>query len=430
MAIAMQCRGRRCLHVSAIVVVAIVVGLAGAARADDGQSDGFYNPPADLPGQAGDLIRAERFRAQLEPSRQAPGVWATGTRFMYDSYGGNRTAVTGTYFEPDNPWPGKGPRPLIAYAPGTQGMGDQCAPSRVFNQGIHYSGGLDITFGYEEVFVSALVYRGFAVVVTDYEGLGTPGVHTFMNREAQGQALLDAARAALRLSGTSLDPHGPVALWGYSQGGAAAASAAELAPSYAPELDIVGVMAGAPPADLVEMLPFADGSILAGGVGYILNGLLAEYPEIAPAVHEKLTPAGEEMLAGTRGQCVTETVLTYGFRHLQDFFTEDPMQLILGEPFAGVLDRQRIGRLKPNAPVLIDINRFDPLVPWTAANQLGRDWCAQGADVEFHTNEEPPFLNKLGVNHLLALLVDGERDMQWVADRFNGLPTSPNCGEF
>ena len=43
-------------------------------------------------------------------------------------------------------------------------------------------------------------------------------------------------------------------------------------------------------------------------------------------------------------------------------------------------------------------NRYDPLVPWTAANQLGRDWCAQGADVEFRTNEEPPFLNKLIIN--------------------------------
>ena len=55
-----------------------------------------------------------------------------------------------------------------------------------------------------------------------------------------------------------------------------------------------------------------------------------------------------------------------------------------------------IGRYKPNAPVFIDINRYDPLVPWTAANQLGRDWCALGADVQFWTNEQPPFLNKAG----------------------------------
>jgi hypothetical protein len=74
--------------------------------------------------------------------------------------------------------------------------------------------------------------------------------------------------------------------------------------------------------------------------------------------------------------------------------------------------------------------RYDPLAPWTAANQLGRDWCAQGADVAFWTNEEPPFMNKLVVNHALPMLVDGERAMQWIADRFNGLPTTPNCGQF
>jgi len=38
---------------------------------------------------------------------------------------------------------------------------------------------------------------------------------------------------------------------------------------------------------------------------------------------------------------------------------------------------------KPNAPVMIVSNRYDPLVPWTAGNQLGRDWCAQGTDVQF-----------------------------------------------
>jgi len=58
--------------------------------------------------------------------------------------------------------------------------------------------------------------------------------------------------------------------------------------------------------------------------------------------------------------------------------------------------------------VVIDSNRYDPLVPWTAANQLGRDWCTQGADVEMRTNEEPPFLNKLVINHALPMLVDGE----------------------
>ena len=209
------------------------LGLPAPAHADEGQYEEFYTPPDPLPaGVPGDLIRTEPSRLVLEPSGQLGAFVATGIRIMYRSTDarGNPNAVTGTYFEPDNPWPGNGPRPLIAYAPGTQGQGDQCAPSRMFNQGIHFSSGLDIMFNYEELFVATMVARGFAVVVTDYEGLGTPGVHTYVNRVAEGQALADAARAAMRLPGTSLDPHGPVAFWGYSQGGGAAASAAGLAP--------------------------------------------------------------------------------------------------------------------------------------------------------------------------------------------------------
>lgn len=393
----------------------------------------FYTPPDPLPaGDPGDLIRTEPMRLVYEPSGQLGSWVATGTRIMYRSTDsrGNPTAVTGTYFEPDRPWPGGGPRPLIAFAPGTQGQGDQCAPSRVFEQSIHFSSGLDITMGYEELFVATMVARGFAVVVTDYEGLGTPGVHTYVNRLAEAQAVLDAARAAKKLPGTSLTPDGPVALWGYSQGGGASAAAAELAPGYAPELDLVGAYSGAPPANLPDLLPYVDGNVLVGAVGYLINGAIAAYPEAADAIHDKLTIYGEDLLNKTKDQCVVETGLTFAFHHLQEYFNGDPYEVIANEPFKSLLDLQRIGRLKPETPVFIDSNHFDPLVPWTGANQLGRDWCAQGADVQFWTNDQPPFLNKLSVNHALAYFMDGERGMQWIADRFNGVPTTPNCGQF
>ncbi|MBP2454761.1 hypothetical protein JOF57_004674 [Mycolicibacterium lutetiense] len=107
----------------------------------------FYLPPDPLPaGVPGDVIRTEPSRLVLEPSGQLGAIMATGTRIMHRSTDsrGNPIAVTGTYFEPYNDWTGKGPRPLIVYAPGTQGQGNQCAPSRQFNQGIHYSGGWDI----------------------------------------------------------------------------------------------------------------------------------------------------------------------------------------------------------------------------------------------------------------------------------------------
>lgn len=393
----------------------------------------FYTPPEPLPpGQPGDLIRTEPSPLVLEPSGQLGAIMATGTRIMYRSIDsrGNPMAVSGTYFEPYNPWPGAGPRPLIVYGPGTQGLADQCAPSRQFNQGIHWAPFLDLAFNYEELMVSTMVARGFAVVMTDYQGLGTPGMHTYVNRVAEADAMLDAGRAAMRLPGTSLDPHGPVAFFGYSQGGGASAAAAELASTYAPELHVVGAFAGAPPANLEEQIPFTDGSVLVGVIGYALNSVMASYPEYAQTVRAALTPMGEKLIDDTATQCIAETAMRFRFKHLQDFFVGD-VTAVMGNPLLrGVFDAQRLGRLKPEAPVFVLSNRFDPLVPWAPAAQMARDWCALGADVQFWTNEQPPLFNKLAVNHALPFLVDGERAMQWIADRFNGLPTTPNCGQF
>jgi Secretory lipase len=437
--------GRGFLGVLLALLLIGSIGVAPPTHADDPTNDAhdpyfnedeyqeFYTPPDPLPpGAPGDLIRTEPSRLVLEPSGQLGMIMADATRIMYRSTDlhGNPMAVTGTYFEPYNDWPGGGPRPLIVYGPGTQGQGDQCAPSRQFNQGIHWRPFLDLAFNYEELFVSTMVARGFAIVMTDYQGLGTPGLHTYVARVPQADAMLDAARAAKKLPDTSLKPDGPLAFWGYSQGGGAAAAAAELASSYAPELNVVGTYAGAPPADLKELFPYADGSVLVGAVGYALNSVMTAYPEHADEIRSKLTPRGEDMLFKVADQCVAETLAKFMFRHLQPYFTEDIFQLVNEEPFSSLFEEQRLGRFKPNAPVMILSNRFDPLVPWTGANQLGRDWCAQGADVEFWTNEEPPFLNKAIINHALPMLVDGERAMQWVADRFNGVPTTPNCGKF
>lgn len=426
---------RRFLLAVLAVIVVTIGGPWGAppAAADESRYTAFYTPPQPLPeGEPGDLIRSEPSRLVLEPSGQLGAFVATGTRIMYRS---NDThdrpiAVTGTYFEPDNPWPGHGPRPLIAFAVGTYGQGDQCAPSRLFNQGIHYSGGFDITLNYEEGFVATMVARGFAVVVTDYEGLGTPGVHPYANRASEAHALIDAARAAMQLPNTSLDPRGPVAFWGYSQGGQASGAAVEMAPTYAPDLDVVGAYVGAPPADLQQLLPFIDGSALAGAVGYLLNSLIAAYPESEPTIRAALTPRGTQMLDNTVDQCVVQTLADYTFRNLQGWFITDPYQLLAEEPYKTLLDKQRLGRLRPSAPVLIDQNRWDPVVPWVGSRQLAIDWCAAGSDVQFFTNQQPPFFNKLVVNHALASLVDGERGMQWIADRFNRLPTTPNCGTY
>jgi triacylglycerol lipase len=217
---------------------------------------------------------------------------------------------------------------------------------------------------------------------------------------------------------------------GYSQGGGASAGAVELASAYAPELNIVGAFAGAPPADLEDQIGYTDGSAMVGLIGYALNSVLSTYPEVTDKVRATLTPMGHKLLDDTKNQCIGETVMRFRFKRAQDFFVPQLAQLVTDSVFRKLFDDQKIGRYRPQAPVLVVSNRFDPLVPWAPAAQMARDWCAQGADVQFWTNEQPPLFNKLGVNHALPYLVDGERVLQWLADRFNGLPTTPNCGQF
>jgi triacylglycerol lipase len=415
-----------------LLLGAVPTVAASPAEADSGYVGDFYVPPQPLPpGQPGDVLRTEPSR--IPAAIHFPdALAAAATRIMYRSTNarGNPIPVTGTYIEPTDPWNGPGPRPLISFAVGTHGQGDQCAPSRLLNEYLYQNRVLDTFLEYELVIIQRLIKRGWAVVVTDYDGLGTPGVHTYVNRLASGHAVLDAARAARLLPGTDIDPTSPVALWGYSQGGAATASAAELAPTYAPELPIVGTYAGAPPADLSGLLPFLDGSAGAGILGYVINSAIASYPDVAHKIHHALTPDGEDLIAKTQNQCLGETIANFMFRHVQRYLAVDAAAAVHEEPFKTLFEQQRIGRREPVAPVLIVSNRYDPLVPYAQAAQLGRDWCDLGADVEFFTNEQPPLFNKLIVNHAFPIVVDAHRALEWVADRFAGTPSTPNCGRF
>ncbi|MDH6680189.1 hypothetical protein M2284_004415 [Rhodococcus sp. LBL1] len=414
--------GRWCAAAAAVIGMAVAGSPAATAEVD------FYQPPPTLPGAAGDVIRTEPM----------PLVWQAGafpakaTRIMYRSNDthGSANAVTGTFFDPALPWNGPGPRPLVSLAPGTQGQGDQCAPSKTMGTVLAYTPPSNVIASYEVVFVNALLSRGIAVVVTDYEGLGTPGIHTYVNRASEAHAVLDAARAAKRLPGTGITPDGPVAFWGYSQGGGASAAAAELQPEYAPELDVRGAYAGAPPAELSATLEQIDGTILTGAIGYTLNGLVQAYPEARPMVEEVMNDRGRQMLADVQNQCVGETRMTYGFQHTSSFTrTGEPLSVVAArEPLAkALIAEQRIGNRTPKAPVLIESGVNDDLVPFGQARQLADDWCAKGATVQFSENLLPPVRPGAGINHAAPYPLGSPEALDWITDRFHGVPAPGNC---
>ena len=126
-------------------------------------------------------------------------------------------------------------------------QGDQCAPSRNWpldNQPDPPASGRTVAL--EGLYDLIWASQGVRVVVTDYVGMGTPGLHTYMNRLDQAHAVLDAARATRTLVGEDGGTFGKVGFYGHSQGGGAAAAAAEEMSSYAPDLDIAGAYASAP----------------------------------------------------------------------------------------------------------------------------------------------------------------------------------------
>ncbi|MET9077192.1 lipase family protein [Streptomyces sp. NPDC004232] len=391
----------------------------------------FYNPPAALPAANGSLVRSAPLPLALGlPGLDGP-LPGRATRLMYRSTdsGGQPVAVTGAYIEPSAAWKGGGPRPLVALAPGTMGQGDQCAASLGLEHPLTFNG-RTTSVGYEDLAIYRLLAKGVAVVVTDYVGLGaTDRLHTYVNRIDEGHAVLDAVRAARSVPGATVTHDSRVGLFGYSQGGGATASAAELQASYAPDVTLSGTYAGAPPADLTAVTKAIDGSELAGALGWSLNGFLQSDPQLRPIAEAHLNTAGKAALADLSTMCVGDAVFGYGYAKSTAWTTDGRSisDIIAATPaLQRFLDHQRIGTLNPSGPVRIATGVSDNLVPHAQARQLAVDWCHKGADITY----KPVVLPDVGsalLNHFAPLLTDQGDAIGWLTDRFSGKPAPSTC---
>ena len=393
----------------------------------------FYTPPAQLPTKNGALIRREPLSLGLSlPGLDGRPLPGTATRLMYKSTDsdGRAVAVTGAYIEPSAKWAGDGPRPLVAVASGTMGQGDQCAPSFALQHPLTISG-QTLSIAYDNLAIYRLLTTGAAVVLTDYVGLGaTDRLHTYVNRLDEGHAVLDAVRAARALPGTSLTSGSRVGLYGYSEGGGATASAAELQPTYAPDVPLAGTYAGAPPADLTAVMKGIDGSVLAAALGWAINGFVQAYPGMRDAAEANLNDAGRKALADTSTMCVGDAMLGYGFSRSSAWTNsgKSVAEIIAADPRAqAILDAQRIGTLKPNGPVRVATGIQDDIVPHAQARQLAVDWCRKGGNVTYQAVDLPNLGDKILTNHLAPLITDQGTAISWLTDRLEGKPTTSNC---
>jgi hypothetical protein len=395
----------------ATVLTAAMVATVLAACQPTPDKDAFYTPPSSLPSTNGAIIRSRASTFTLDPVNRLPVPATKAWQVLYRSTSatGGAMAVSGTVIVPTTPWIGVGSRPLVSYAVGTRGVGDACAPSYTLAHGTDYEG----------AFIATALAKGWAVAVTDYEGLGTPGTHTYVVGQSEGRAVLDIARAAQRLSGTGLSANSPVGIMGYSQGGGAAAWAGQLAPTYAPDLKVRGVAAGGVPADLNAVAAALDGSPFVALALLASIGLDAAYPELKLANY--LNSRGWRTLQKANELCIASfdgitSVIDTAFTRIDQYVTTNPLTT---PAWQARLNQNKLGSAKPAAPVFLFHALADQMVAYPQAATLRRTWCNRGATVTWTT---------LPLAEHVKGMVDGAPlAFDWLSARFAGLPATGNC---
>jgi acetyl esterase/lipase len=329
-------------------------------------------------------------------------------RILYQSTGlkGQPIEVSGAIYVPPGAPPAGG-RPVIAYAHPTSGVVEKCAPSLMpDNAGLIWG-------------LKSMLAKGYVVVATDYPGLGTPGIHPYLIGVSEGRAVLDSVRAAIDLprSGAS----NRFAVWGHSQGGHASLYTGELAKSYAPELELLGVAAAAPATYLVDLFN-ADKSSSAGkeltAMAIYSWSTLYGYPA------SSLVEADAMNVYKTMAQDCIESVpdfvaLDQAERPLEkeQFLKANPATT---EPWEDIMKRNSPGQAPAGAPVFLVQGTADTIVRPAITKQFAEALCKQGAKVMF---VEMP-----GVTHTFAAKESVFTALKWMDDRFRGAPAPNVCG--
>lgn len=391
--------------VVAVATLALALALAGIGSLVSDSTpvpDAFYTPPADVPSEPGQLLRTAAFDRAIPDD-------ATAERILYTTTGlGDEPAIASAILvTPNNA--GDQPLPLVAWAHGTTGVAEGCAPSLLANP---FEAGAMFT-------LQDAMDKGWAVVATDYIGLGSEGPHGYLVGEPAGHAVLDSIRAARQVKDVSLSHQAVV--WGHSQGGHAALWAGVLADDYAPDDNVVGVAAMAPASNLTGLIANLDnvtgGSIFAS---YVLEGYAGTYDDVK--VSDYVRGAAEVQVEEMADRCLSGlgALLNVG-----EFLTQDK-SIFDTAPTTGALGA-RIAENIPtgpiSAPLLLAQGETDELVIPSAQQEYADQRCASGGGpVDYRTY---PDKDHVGVVAAGSPLIPDLHD--WTTQRFAGDDAPDNC---
>ena len=309
------------------------------------------------PGEPGEIIDIEELEL---------GDDYIGYRVLYYSRSlrGDDIAVSGFVATPAGE-PPPGGWPLIAYAHGTTGQADICAPSHEAEA---------------EILANGPYLEGFAVAATDYEGLGTPGLHPYIVGRSEARGVLDSVRAAHNLGsmlGADGMPRISVAdefvVWGHSQGGHAAMHAGQHWADYAPELQLLGVAAGAPPSQFSLLYEVLLGGPFQGYLAMASAAFAEAYDEIE--LDQVYTDEAIALMDVLETGCTGEVFEVFNPLSKEDLLkVESPLGV---SPWDRVIIENDVSGAPVPVPLLILHGSDDEQIPALSSQILLGQLCVQ-----------------------------------------------------
>ncbi|MEH3157019.1 MAG: alpha/beta hydrolase [Gordonia paraffinivorans] len=361
------------------------------------------DPDLRVPGGStpGSVVAASDYGDLTVPMKLVKAKGASITYVSTDP-DGRPIRVTGTSFVPGGT-PPQGGWPVVALAHGTTGIDEACAPSRSPELG----GLLTIA--------QSLVGAGYAVAVPDYQGLGAPGVHPYLDSLTGGRDVLDAVRATRTVFG-SVSPRW--AGYGSSQGGGVIWAANEESASYAPDLQPLGVVAAAPAADVVGLVDKSLAGTLTSDQGpslqLFIEAAARSHPDIVRDQYRSARAAQLwDTLSSCSGAAAAQRPAAIAALRPGDIMPRSPEATTR---LRDLLESYALPKRTASAPMLVLFGDADTFIDPAWTRDAVRRACALGDTIE--SSEQP------GKGHAD---VDITSALPWLRDRFAGAPAPSNC---
>ena len=327
---------------------------------------------------------------------------------------GQATVTVTTVLEP-TPTPVV-PR-IVNYLSFYDGLGSQCDPSYTLAGGVAADSTYQQEADEEELLISWYLSQGDIVTVPDFEGTG---LHWMAGRES-GYGALDAIRATESYLGIGADTK--VGLSGYSGGSVAADWASELAPAYAPKLNIVGVAEGGIPANYIDHFAYINGTVeYSAAIPGELLGLSRAY---GIDLNKYLSPYGRQVVQQEKDGCIASAFGKYPGLTISDIMLPAYQDLAHVAPFSKMLRDQTMGTAKthPREPLFMAIGNADGngdgAMVAGDVKALARHYCGQGVPVDY---QEYP-----DASHIEAAAFFEPQTGPFLQERFAGAPFVSNC---